>query len=142
MSSFGLFHLAAAPGYSIFQPSACFPALCLRPPFSFLHGGRGPNHLWREKTVYEKIESACRVCSDPCAGLQCGLLSAGVRSGATETAMAQLADRCQAESDQRLTALLSRFEYILVLILCVSVGAVLLSVMLPLLGVVSSIGAG
>ena len=75
-------------------------------------------------------------------GLQCGLLSAGVRSGATETAMAQLADRCQAESDQRLTALLSRFEYILVLILCVSVGAVLLSVMLPLLGVVSSIGAG
>lgn len=73
-------------------------------------------------------------------GLQCGLLAAGVRSGAAETAMAELAARCQEESDQRLTVLLSRFEYVLVLILCLSVGAVLLSVMLPLLGVVSSIG--
>ena len=73
-------------------------------------------------------------------GLQCGLLSAGARSGATEQAMDQLSVRCQEEAGRQLSALLSRFEYALVGTLCVCVGAVLLSVMLPLLGVVSSIG--
>ena len=36
--------------------------------------------------------------------------------------------------------MLSRFEYTLVVVLCAAVGLVLLSVMLPLLGVLSSIG--
>lgn len=73
-------------------------------------------------------------------GLQAGLLSAGFRTGAPEEAMAELARRCQSEADDRLSRLLSRFEYALVIVLCSAVGLVLLSVMLPLLGVLSAIG--
>ena len=73
-------------------------------------------------------------------GLQAGLLSAGFRSGASDAAMAEVAARCQAEAEDRLGRLLSRFEYALVIVLCAAVGLVLLSVMLPLLGVLSAIG--
>ena len=55
-------------------------------------------------------------------------------------AMEELASRCQEEADERLSALLSRLEFALVLLLCVAVGLVLLSVMLPLLGVLTAIG--
>ena len=58
----------------------------------------------------------------------------------TEQAMEELASRCQAEADERLSSLLSRLEFALVLLLCVAVGLVLLSVMLPLLGVLTAIG--
>ena len=73
-------------------------------------------------------------------GLQAGLLAAGFRSGASEQAMEELARRCQEEADQALSSLLGRFEYTLVIVLCLAVGLVLLSVMLPLLGVLSAIG--
>jgi len=73
-------------------------------------------------------------------GLQSGLLAAGFRTGVSEQAMAELARRLQEEADAGLDRLLGRFEYALVLILCISVGLVLLSVMLPLLGVMSAIG--
>ena len=51
-----------------------------------------------------------------------------------------MAARCQAEGEELLTRLLSRFEYTLVIVLCAAVGLVLLSVMLPLLGVLSAVG--
>ena len=73
-------------------------------------------------------------------GLQASLLSAGFRSGASEQAMEELSRRCQAEADEHLAVLLGRFEYTLVIVLCTAVGLVLLSVMLPLLGVLSAIG--
>ena len=73
-------------------------------------------------------------------GLQAGLLAAGFRSGASEQAMEELARRCQEEADQALSSLLGRFEYTLVIVLWLAVGLVLLSVMLPLLGVLSAIG--
>jgi type IV pilus assembly protein PilC len=73
-------------------------------------------------------------------GMQAGLLAAGFRAGASEKAMDELAYRCQNEADELLGRLLGRVEFSLVLVLCLSVGLVLLSVMLPLLGVMSSIG--
>lgn len=73
-------------------------------------------------------------------GMQAGLLGAGFRAGVPEQAMEELAERCQDEADGRLGRRLSRLELILVVVLCVSVGLVLLSVMLPLLGVLSAIG--
>lgn len=73
-------------------------------------------------------------------GLQAGLLNAGFRAGVSEQAMEELARRCQADAEEHLALLLSRFEYGLVAVLCVSVGLVLLSVMMPLLGVLSAIG--
>lgn len=73
-------------------------------------------------------------------GLQAGLLGAGFRSGVPEQAMEELASRCREEADERLNALLARLEFALVLLLCIAVGLVLLSVMLPLLGVLTAIG--
>lgn len=73
-------------------------------------------------------------------GMQASLLSAGFRSGASDKAMEELSHRCQAEADVLLERQLSRFEYVLVIVLCLAVGLVLLSVMLPLLGVLSAIG--
>lgn len=72
--------------------------------------------------------------------LQASLLGAGIRAGSGETAMEELASRCQGEADERLAALLSHLEFGLVALLCLAVGLVLLSVMLPLLGVLSAIG--
>ena len=57
-----------------------------------------------------------------------------------EQAMEELASRCREEADERLSSLLSRLEFALVLLLCIAVGLVLLSVMLPLLGVLSAVG--
>ena len=73
-------------------------------------------------------------------GLQAGLLSAGFRAGSSDLAMEELAGRCQADADEKMSRLLGRFEYTLVVVLCAAVGLVLLSVMLPLLGALSSIG--
>lgn len=73
-------------------------------------------------------------------GLQSGILAAGLQAGHSETAMEEVAQRCRLEAENRLEQLLNRFEYALVIILCLSVGAVLLSVMLPLIGVLSAIG--
>ena len=73
-------------------------------------------------------------------GMEAGLLAAGFRTGASEAAMDEVADRCQSESEAHLARLLGRFEYSLVVVLCLAVGLVLLSVMLPLLSVLSAIG--
>lgn len=72
--------------------------------------------------------------------LENGLLAAGFRAGLADRAMEALAQRSTEQADQRLGRFLARFQYGLVIVLCVSVGLVLLSVMLPLLGVLTAIG--
>ena len=44
------------------------------------------------------------------------------------------------KAEQKLDAMLNRFEYALVVLLCLSIGLVLLSVMLPLAGMLSAVG--
>ncbi|MCI2106468.1 MAG: type II secretion system F family protein [Intestinimonas sp.] len=73
-------------------------------------------------------------------GLPAGLLAAGFRAGAPDQAMAEAAQRCQETAQDRLDRVLSHFEYALVLVLCTAVGLMLLSVMLPLAGVLTAIG--
>lgn len=73
-------------------------------------------------------------------GLQAGLLSSGVRAGSADAAMREIALRCREESEAGTQRLLRRFEYALVMLLCVVVGALLLSVMLPLLGILAAMG--
>ena len=87
-------------------------------------------------TPFSKAVEECGIFT----GLQSGLLSAGFRTGSSEQAMEELSRRCQEEADERLAIMLGRFEYALVVVLCLAVGLVLLSVMLPLLGVLSAIG--
>jgi type IV pilus assembly protein PilC len=72
--------------------------------------------------------------------MQSGLLSAGFRSGITEQAMNEVARLCENDSDAMLMRMVNKVEPTLIVIMALSVGLVLLSVMLPLIGMMSAIG--
>lgn len=71
---------------------------------------------------------------------QCRLLEAGARSGRAELALEQLAARMTEESETALADAVGRVEPALVVALALVVGAILLSVMLPLMHVMNAIG--
>ena len=73
--------------------------------------------------------------------LENGLLAAGFRAGLSDQAMEELARRSEERAEERLSLQLARFQTGLIVLLCSLVGLVLLSVMLPLLGVLTTIGA-
>ncbi|MDO4540166.1 MAG: type II secretion system F family protein [Syntrophomonadaceae bacterium] len=87
-------------------------------------------------TPFPAAVAECEVLSS----MQAGMLSAAFRAGAAEESLANLAVRCQEEADDMMAVMLGRIEPTLILILSLAVGLVLLSVMLPLIGVMSSIG--
>lgn len=72
-------------------------------------------------------------------GMQSRMLALGFKSGNLDTVMDQIADGYEEEVDKRLDTLISIIEPTMVAILCVLVGLILLSAMLPLLGVMTSI---
>ncbi len=67
-------------------------------------------------------------------------LNIGLQTGTLDQVMAQVADQYDEEVQEALIKLVSLIEPILVGILAVLIGSVLLSVMLPLMGVMASIG--
>lgn len=71
---------------------------------------------------------------------ECRLLDAGVRSGCAEKVMEQTAQRLLEDSEAQIEALVGRIEPALVVICCVMVGVILLSVMLPLMHIMTTIG--
>jgi len=71
---------------------------------------------------------------------ECRLLEAGLRSGSGERVMEQIALRMLEESEQELEALTGRMEPAVVVIMSVLVGVILLSVMLPLMHIMTAIG--
>lgn len=68
------------------------------------------------------------------------LLTLGVRTGTADTVMAEIARRSEERALEDIDIRLGRIEPTLVVIISVVVGAVLLSVMLPLTGIMSSLG--
>lgn len=74
-------------------------------------------------------------------GLPASLLSAGIKSGAADKAMSEVANRYADRADNQINKAVGRIEPALVIILCVIVGLVLLSVMLPLIGIMTRMGA-
>ena len=72
-------------------------------------------------------------------GMQSRMLALGFKSGNLDTVMNGIADNYEKEVDEKLDNLISIIEPTMVAILCVIVGLILLSAMLPLLGVMSSI---
>ena len=70
----------------------------------------------------------------------CRLLEVGHRSGAGDEAMARIADSLSDDSEQTLEEKVSRVEPALVLVCSILVGLILLSVMLPLMHIMSAIG--
>lgn len=67
-------------------------------------------------------------------------IAIGYRTGDMEDVMSQISDSYEAETDERITGLISTIEPTLVIILCFFVGLILISFLLPLLGIMQSIG--
>lgn len=68
------------------------------------------------------------------------MVSIGFRSGNIDVVMKQIADSYEKETDRRIQNILAILEPTLVIILSILVGLILLSVILPLMGIMSSIG--
>ena len=73
-------------------------------------------------------------------GLYARMINIGFRTGAMDDVMRQIADQYDEEVNERITGIVSKLEPTLVAVLSVVVGMILLSVMLPLMGIMSSIG--
>lgn len=71
---------------------------------------------------------------------ECRLLDAGIRSGCGEKVMEQTAQHLLEDSEAQIEELVGKIEPALVVVCCVMVGVILLSVMLPLMHIMTTIG--
>lgn len=72
-------------------------------------------------------------------GIYARMTSIGSKAGVLDEVMSDIADKYQEEINQRFTSLIATLEPTLVIILSLIVGMILLSVMLPLMGIMSSL---
>ena len=70
----------------------------------------------------------------------CRLLTLGLRSGTGDSVMEEISTRMQNDAQQELESMVAKVEPALVLVTSVLVGAILLSVMLPLMNIMTTIG--
>ena len=68
------------------------------------------------------------------------MVMVGFRSGSMEKVLRQIADRYEQKTSKKISLVLSTLEPTLVIILSLIVGLILLSVILPLMGIMGSIG--
>lgn len=68
------------------------------------------------------------------------MISVGFKSGSVDTVMIQISDYYEQATEKQLRRIVSIIEPTLVIILSLIVGIILLSVLLPLMGIMSSIG--
>lgn len=108
-----------AEGSDVFQ-SRCTACLIK------LDEGAGMSAALRETELLSKAE--------------CRLLEAGIKGGSGEQVMEQIALRALEESEQELESITGRVEPTVVVVMSVLVGAILLSVMLPLMHIMTAIG--
>jgi type IV pilus assembly protein PilC len=73
-------------------------------------------------------------------GVNARMVAVGFRTGSVDLVMEKLARRYEEEIDAQINGMIAVLEPTLVAILSVIVGVILLSVMLPLMGIMSSIG--
>ncbi len=73
-------------------------------------------------------------------GLYARMIHVGILSGSLDHVMEQAASQYAEEADARISRAVSRLEPALVAVMSVLVGMILLSVMLPLMGIMSGIG--
>lgn len=73
-------------------------------------------------------------------GIYARMISIGVKTGAMDDVMKQISSQYDEEIQERMSSTISKLEPTLVAILSVAVGLILLSVMLPLMGIMSNIG--
>ena len=72
-------------------------------------------------------------------GVYARMTSIAGKAGMMDEVMGRIADECEEEVDEKLSSMIAVLEPTLVIILSVIVGTILLSVMLPLLGIMSGL---
>ncbi len=72
-------------------------------------------------------------------GIPARMMTIGNRTGSADTVMQQISDMSQKNIDQSINQALASIEPVLIIFLCVVIGAILLSVINPFLGMVSSL---
>ena len=72
-------------------------------------------------------------------GIYARMASIGAKTGSMDQVMEQIAGLCQEDIDTRMNNMLAVLEPTLVILLSLVVGVILLSVMLPLMGIMSGI---
>lgn len=70
----------------------------------------------------------------------CRILSSAIRSGETDKAMEHISEKLSDEASSAISETVSKIEPTLVVVASVIIGAILLSVMIPLINIMSSIG--
>lgn len=68
------------------------------------------------------------------------MVSVGFKAGSMDSAMQQIAERYEKETDRKIFSFISILEPTLVITLSIIVGMILLSVILPLMGIMTTIG--
>lgn len=72
--------------------------------------------------------------------LYCRMLSIGFKTGTSDTVMEEIARRSEVEVNEDIESIINKVEPTLVIIMSLIVGLILLSVMLPLMSIMTSIG--
>lgn len=78
--------------------------------------------------------------ADIFSNLYARMVAVGFRSGSMDTVMKQISVHYEEEADKQLSRMVSIIEPTLVIVMSLIVGIILLSVLLPLMGIMSSIG--
>ena len=69
-----------------------------------------------------------------------GILSSGIRSGATPKVMERLSEIYEQNTSRMIESFLSLIEPLMIGVLSLIIGIILICIMLPLIGILSSIG--
>lgn len=72
--------------------------------------------------------------------LYCRMISIGFKTGSSDTVMSEVARRSEENVNDEIETVINRVEPTLVIVMSVIVGLILLSVMLPLMGIMTTIG--
>lgn len=74
-------------------------------------------------------------------GMDARMVSIGFKTGSAEVALQKISGSCQEEADNKIQNAVGMLEPVLTAILSILTGVILVSVMLPLLGVMANLGA-
>lgn len=94
----------------------------------------------REMLLENKSFAEASLASGLFAPLYCRMMAVGFRAGSIDSVMEEVARRCAEAVDDKLESMLNRIEPTMVIIMSLLVGLILLSVMLPLMSIMTAIG--
>ena len=126
-------------------------ALALRSGLSPDRGVEFSEHLIQNEAFLQKISSCKSMLADGAdlseafretkifTGVYARMTAIAGKAGLMDEVMGQIADHYEEEVDEKITAFISVLEPTLVIVLSVIVGIILLSVMLPLLGIMAGL---